>query len=171
VLKKLAVAVVVAAISVIGMTASAALALRITDPHDPTAKLYKPDPGAVAEPERKAHPWDEPCEIAETEATVLVEIDGAASVDQLIGRAISIEVRLLTTLRERGRPHNRVERKLLRALERSLAADRLEFDAFRRAPTEARVQRWFDAALRRNAQMAKLSRTAGAPACSDYFGN
>lgn len=172
-LKKLAVALVVGAISVTGMTASAALALRITEPHDPTAKLYRSAPRTAGD-EAKGHPWDEPCAIAETEATVLVDLgglDSTATPYQRLRHGIGIEVRLLLSLRETKAPRTRAARGLLRELDRSIGADRRWLEAFVRTPTETQFNRWLVDASRRNARMAKLSKKIDARACADYFGN
>jgi hypothetical protein len=177
VLKKLAAALVVFLVAAVAMTASTALALRLARPHDPTSKLYNPDAearaAALAKEGKARHRWDEPCEIAETEAQVLVSFGNFGETTTFFDAlrdAIGIEVRLYSTLRGKG-VENRSERKLLARFERSIRYDRAALEQLQREPTEARFKRWVVASQRHNAGMSDLSKKIGARSCVEYFGN
>jgi hypothetical protein len=177
VLKKLAAALVIFVFAAVGMAASTALALRIVGPHDPRAKLYNPDAearnAALANEGKARHRWDEPCEIAETEAMVLVNFANFGETTTFMGAlssAISIDVRLFSTLRQKG-AKTKTERALLKRYERSIQADRTTLEQFRRSPTRTALYRWSVQGQRRNAVMSDLAKKAGALACREYFGN
>jgi hypothetical protein len=177
VLKKLAAALVIFAVAAVAMAASSALALRLAGPHDARSKLYNPDAearNAALENEGKPrHRWDEPCEIAETEAQVLVSFQNFGETTTFMGAlrdAIGIDVRLFSTLRQKG-AHTKTERTLLGRYERSIRADRATLEQFRRAPSEDALLRWVVQSQRRNAVMSDLAKKAGALSCREYFGN
>jgi hypothetical protein len=177
VLKKLAAALVVFLVAAVGMTASTALALRLARPHDPTSKLYNPDAearaAALAKEGKARHSWDEPCEIAETEAQVLVNFANFGETTTFMDAlrdAIGIDVRLLSTLRQKG-AKTKTERTLLARYERSIRADRATLERFRRSPSEDALLRWVVQSQRRNAVMSDLAKKADALSCREFFGN
>jgi hypothetical protein len=168
VLKKFGGALVVFVIAAIGMTASTALALRMVRPAG-EPDLYKPGPATAAK-ERKAHPWDEPCATANTEVTVLEALQGYVdpqTFEQYAREAISINVRLLVTLREKKVKGRAAQRFLVR-FERGISDDRA---GVRRLWNPAAVEQWIAASNEGNATLASLAKKLGTPQCAEYFGN
>jgi hypothetical protein len=168
VLKKLGGALLVFAVAAVGMTASTALALRMVRPAEPP-DLYRPGKSAAAD-ERKAHPWDEPCATANTEVTALEALAGYVdpqTFEQYAREAISINVRLLVTLREKNVKGRAAQRFLVR-LERGISDDRA---GIRRIWNPAAVERWIAASEEGNATLASLAKKLGTPQCAEYFGN
>jgi hypothetical protein len=167
VLKKFSGVLIVLVVAAVGMTASTALALRMVRPAD-EPDLYRPAPSDTAK-QRKAHPWDEPCATANTEVTVLeTSLDyGAPSYQELGGELISINVRLLVTLRQKD-VEGAAARRFLARFERGIADDRV---GLAHALNPAALERWIAQSQEGNATLATLAKRMGAPQCAEYFGN
>lgn len=167
-LKKLGGALVVFVVAAIGMTASTALALRMVGPAG-KPDLYQGGPSAAAD-ERKAHPWDEPCATANTEVTALEALAGYSApqtFEQIARQVISINVRLLVTLRAKN-VKGRAAQRFLARFERGISDDRA---GVRHVWNPAAVERWIEASREGNATLASLAKKVGAPECAEYFGN
>jgi hypothetical protein len=167
VLKKLSGVLVVLVVAAAGMTASTALALRMVRPAD-EPDLYRPAPSATAK-QRKAHPWDEPCATANTEVTALETLldYGAPSYEQLGRELISINVRLLVTLRQKN-VEGAAARRFLARFERGIADDRV---GLAHALNPVALERWISQSQEGNATLANLAKRIGTPHCAEYFGN
>lgn len=167
-LKKLSGVLVVLVVAAAGMTASTALALRMVRPAD-EPDLYRPAPSATAK-QRKAHPWDEPCATANTEVTALetlVDYGTAPSYEQLGRELISINVRLLVTLRQK-KVEGAAARRFLARFERGIADDRV---GLADALNPVALERWLSQSQEGNATLANLAKRIGTPHCAEYFGN
>lgn len=166
-LKKLSGVLIVLVVAAVGMTASTALALRMVRPAD-EPNLYRPTTSATAK-QRKAHPWDEPCATANTEVTALETLlhYAAPSYEQLGRELISINVRLLVTLRQKN-VEGAAARRFLTRFERGIADDRT---GLAHALNPVALERWISQSQEGNATLANLAKRIGTPHCAEYFGN
>ena len=91
---------------------------------------------------------------------------GAPSYQQLGGELISINVRLLVTLRQQN-VEGAAARRFLARFERGIADDRL---GLAHALNPVALERWTTQSQEGNATLANLAKRIGAPHCAEYFG-
>ncbi len=92
---------------------------------------------------------------------------GAPSYQQLGRELISINVRLLVTLRQKN-VEGAAARRFLARFERGIADDRV---GLAHALNPVALERWITQSQEGNATLANLAKRIGAPHCAEYFGN